>query len=54
MIKGLLLTIDTEKTFDSADHQFLINMLKTFEFEKKLVRWLKILIKNQKSSIING
>ena len=42
-IKGLLLTVDIDKgkAFDSADHQFLINVLKTFGFEKNLVRWIK-------------
>ena len=29
-IKGLQLTVDIEKAFDSVDHQFLINVLKTF------------------------
>ena len=46
-IKGSLLTIDIENAFDSVDHQFLVNVLKTFRFEKNLVRWMKILIKNQ-------
>ena len=53
-IKGLLLTVDIEKAFDSVDHQFLNNELKTFGFEKNLVRWIKILLKNQESCIING
>ena len=53
-IKCLLLTVDIEKAFDSVDHQFLINVLKTFGFEKNLVRWIKILLKNQESCIING
>ena len=53
-IKGLLLTVDIEKAFDSVDHQFLINLLKTFGFEKNLVRWITILLKNQESCIING
>ena len=52
-IKGLQLTVDIEKAFDSVDHQFLINVLKTFGFEKNLVRWTKILLKNQESCIIN-
>ena len=29
-IKGLLLTVDLEAVFDSVNHQFLINILKTF------------------------
>ena len=52
-IKGLQLAVDIEKAFDSVDHQFLINVLKTFGFEKNLVRWTKILLKNQESCIIN-
>ena len=47
-------TIDREKVFDSVDHQFLINVLKTFRFEKKSVRWIKILLKNQELCITNG
>ena len=51
-IKGLLLMVDIEKAFDSVGHQFLINVLETFGFEKNLVRWIKIL-KNQQLWIIN-
>ena len=36
-LKGLLLMVD---------HQFLINVLDTFGFDKILVRWIKILLKN--------
>ena len=46
-IKDSLLTVDIENAFDSVDHQFLVNVLKTFRFEKNLVRWMKILIRNQ-------
>ena len=53
-IKDLLLIVDIEKAFDSVDHQVLINVLKTFGFEKNLVRWIKMLLKNQESCIING
>ena len=53
-IKGFLLTVDKEKDFDSAAHQFLINVLETFAFEKSLARWMKTLLKNQESCIING
>ena len=43
-IEGLLLTVDIDigKAFDSANHQFLLNVLKTFGFEKNLVRWIKM------------
>ena len=49
-----MLTVDIEKAFDSVDHQFLINVLKNFEFEKNSVKLIKKLLKNQKSFIING
>ena len=38
-IKGLLLTVEIEKTFDSVDHQLLINVQKKFGFEKNLPRY---------------
>lgn len=40
--------------FHSGDHQFLINVVETFEFEKNLVTWVKILLKNQEPCKING
>ena len=52
-IKGLLLTVDIKKAFDSVDHQDLINVLKTFRFDKKFVRWIKIILKNHEPCIIN-
>ena len=53
-IKVLLLTIDIEKAFDSVDCQVLINVLKTFGFEKNLIRWIRMLLKNEESCLING
>ena len=44
-IKGLLLMVHIEKAFDSAGHQLLINVFKTFGFQENLVRWIKILLK---------
>ena len=34
-INGLLLTVYIEKALNSVDHQFSINVLKTFRLEKK-------------------
>ena len=53
-IKAFLLTQDIENDFDSVFHQFLINMLETFGFKKNLARWMRILLTNQESCIING
>ena len=44
-IKGLMLTVNIGKVFDSVDLQFLLNVLETFGFEKNLVNWMKILLK---------
>ena len=52
-IKGLLLTVDIKKAFDSVDHQDLINVLKTFRFDKNFIRWIKIILKNHEPCIIN-
>ena len=49
----MLLTVDIEKAFDSVNHQFLIKVLKTFGFEKNLVRLIKIVQKSQELCIIN-
>lgn len=53
-IDGLLVTLDIEKAFDSIDHMILINTLENFSFGKDFIRWIKILLKNQESCIING
>lgn len=45
-LKGLLLMVDVEKAFAYVDHQFFINVLDTFGFDKILVTWIKILLKS--------
>ena len=52
--KGFLLTIDIEKAFDSVNHNFLIAALENYGFGKKFIRWIRTLLKNQESCIING
>ena len=51
---GLLATIDIQKVFDSVDHAFLISTLERYGTGNRFVRWVKILLKNQESCIING
>ena len=53
-LDGLLATIDIQKAFDSVDHAFIISTLERYGFGNKFVRWVKILLKNQESCIING
>ena len=52
--KGYLVTIDIEKAFDSVNHVFLIAILENFGFGKTFIYWIKILLKNQESCVING
>ena len=53
-IKGFLMIVDIEKAFDSINHCFLIKVLEKYGFEKDFIKWIKTLLRNQKSCIING
>ena len=53
-LKGLLLTVDIQKAFDSVNHQFLILVLKKFGFGNTFIKWIQTLLKNQESCVING
>ena len=53
-IRGLVVTVDIQKAFDSLNHLFLITALKKFGFGNKFIKWIQILLKNQESCIING
>ena len=53
-LDGLLATIDIQKAFDSVDHAFKISTLERYGFGNRFVTWVKILLKNQESCIING
>ena len=50
----MLITIDIQKAFDSVNHQFLILALKRYGFGKMFIKWVKTLLNNQESCIING
>ena len=43
-LKGLLLTVDTEKAFDSENYRFSQDFLK----------WISILVQNQEPCVVNG
>ena len=53
-LKGYLMTVDIEKAFDSVNHIFLICVLERFGFGVNFLKWIKILLKNQESCVING
>ena len=48
------MTIDFEKAFDSMNHAFLIAALKKYGFGDNFIDWIKILLNNQESCVING
>ena len=53
-LNDLLVTIDIQKSFDSVNHQFLTLALKRYEFGKMFIKWVKTILNNQESFIING
>ena len=52
--EGFLVTVDIEKAFDSVNHCFLIQILWKFGFGIDFVSWIKMILKNHGSCIING
>ena len=53
-IEGFLVTMDIEKAFDSLGHNFLISTLEKYDFGQNFILWVKILLKDQESCVING
>ena len=52
--EGFLITIDIEKAFDSINHHFLIAILEKISFGTEFIEWIKVLLNNQESCVING
>ena len=42
-----------EKAFDSLDHNFLISTLERYGFGQNFILWVKILLNDQESCVIN-
>ena len=53
-LNGMWVTADIQKAFDSVNHQFLTLALKRYGFGKTFIKWIKTLLNNQESCIING
>ena len=53
-LRGLVVTVDIQKAFDSVNHLLLISAFKKFGFGKTFIYWIQILLRNQESCIING
>ena len=52
--EGFLVAIDIEKDFDSVNHHFLITILEKIGFGTEFIEWIKVLLNNQESCVING
>ena len=52
-ISGYLLTVDFEKAFDSLNYKFIIAVLKKYGFGEDFFDWIKMLLRDQESCIIN-
>ena len=46
--------MDNEKAFDSLDHKFLISILEKYGFGQNFISWIKILLNDRESCVING
>ena len=46
--------MDTEKAPNSFDHNFLIFTLENYGFGKNFILWVKILLEDHESCVING
>ena len=53
-IPGYMVLMDVEKAFDSMDHGFLLRVLKAFGFGENFIKWIRIILTNQESSVMNG
>ena len=53
-LEVFLVTMDIEKAFDSLNHNFIISTLEKYGFGKNFILWVKILLRDQESCVING
>ena len=51
---GAILFLDIEKAFDSVSHDFLLQILKYFNFGDNFISWVKTLYTNRKSYVLNN
>jgi len=53
-VPSLLFAADFEKAFDSIEHNFIYAVLHQFGFGEHFVKWIKILLSNNLSCIVNN
>ena len=53
-LEGFLVTVVIKKAFDYVHHCFLLQIIWKFGFGIDFVSWIKMILNNQESCIING
>ena len=53
-MRGIVVTADIQKTFDSVNPLFSITALANFGFGETFIKWIQILFRNQESCVIIG
>ena len=53
-LEGYIFAADMEKVFDSVDHNFIIVALEAYGFGPNFVQWVKTLLYDQKSCVMNN
>ena len=53
-LEGYIFAADMEKAFDSVDHNFIIVALQAYGFGPNFVQWVKTLLYDQKSCVMNN
>ena len=53
-LKGYIVTVDIEKSFDSLNHSFLLFCLKKYGYGNNFIKLVEMLLECQESCIING
>ena len=53
-VSGYLMTIDFQNAFDSLNHCFLLAVLPKYGFAEDFIDWVKMLLKDSESCVING
>lgn len=53
-IEGVMIACDYRSAFDSLEHEFIFGALKAYNFGDSFVKWIKLLYRHAKLSIINN
>ena len=53
-VAGIILLLDIEKAFDSVNHDFLLEVLKQFNFGNKFIQWIQSLYFCRNTYVINN